>query len=185
MVLQHIWLVHGYAGSGKDTAAALLASQVKNATISSFASAVKDEVALMYEFDRPYLDTQAGKERIVGFVDGSVHTIRDLIISHAQTQKITYTDPQYWAKRVNPTPETEHWILSDWRFLAEYECLKTRFPNIPIHTLYIYRPSVIPLATETEHELDGFVSEFKVDNSGSLLYLANQLQAILQRVQTE
>jgi hypothetical protein len=155
MTPTHIWLLRGYAGSGKDTAAMIL-SRLTGGTISSFASAVKDEVAGMYDFDRSVLDTQEGKQRRVHLADGTCKTLRDLLIQHGQGQKQETGDPQYWAKRLQ-VPNTTHWILSDWRFLAEWICLQARFPEAIFHTMQIVRDSVNPLDTETEHELDGVV----------------------------
>jgi hypothetical protein len=171
---QHIWLLKGYAGSGKDTSAEILVHNV-NGTISSFASAVKDEVAIMYEFQREVLDTQEGKQRPVHFADGTCKTLRDLIIEHGQGQKQLYNDPQYWAKRL-AAPQTDHWILSDWRFLAELDCLKSRFPEAQIHTVHIQRDSIRPMSSETEHELDGYPCEFVWPNNGSIQDLEQLVQ---------
>jgi hypothetical protein len=169
-----IWLLKGYAGSGKDTAAAMLA-RLTAGKCSSFASAVKDEVAAMYEFQREVLDTQEGKQRRVHFADGTCKTLRDLIIQHGEGQKQVYKDKQYWAKRVR-APTTDHWILSDWRFLAELECLKTRFPEARIHTVHIQRDSVQPMNNPTEHELDEIPCDIVWANNGSLQDLEQLVQ---------
>lgn len=171
---QHIWLLRGYAGSGKDTAATILA-RLTNGTISSFASAVKDEVAMMYEFKREVLDTQEGKQRYVHFANGTSKTLRDLLIEHGQGQKQRNKDPQYWAKRLQ-APPTTHWILSDWRFVAEKECLEYRFPEATFHTVHIQRDSIQAMATETEHELDGQPCQFVWPNNGTLQDLEHVVQ---------
>ena len=169
---EHIWLIRGYAGSGKDTAAAIIAKNLSRANITAFASAVKDFVAAAYDIDRASLDTQEGKRKLVG--EGV--TVRDLLIEHAQSEKVKHGDPAIWAKRVQPPPNTVHWILSDWRFLAELKCFRFRFPKSKIHTIEIVRNGITPLETETEHELDGFVCDVVLDNSSSRISLGNQIE---------
>jgi hypothetical protein len=149
-------------------------------TWDSFAGAVKDEVAVMYEFNRAYLDTQEGKARYVQFPDGSRKSVRDLIIEHAESTKQT-TPPGIWAERLK-TPTTSHWILSDWRFVDELITLRMRFPHAAIHTLRITRPGIVPSTSYTEHELNSFAYEYTIDNAGSLLYIANQVKSILERI---
>jgi hypothetical protein len=169
---EHIWLIRGYAGSGKDTAAAIIAKNLSRANITAFASAVKDFVAAAYDIDRASLDTQEGKRKLVS--EGV--TVRDLLIEHAQSEKVKHGDPAIWAKRVQPPPNTAHWILSDWRFLAELKCFRFRFPKSNIHTIEIVRNGITPLETATEHELDGFVCDVVLDNSSSRISLGNQIE---------
>ncbi len=173
---QTIWLISGYAGSGKDTTADILTNLLGHhlVTRNSFAGAVKDEVAKLYDLDRAELDTPHGKARKLS--DGL--TVRDLIIYHAETTKAKENDPAIWAKRIR-APNTPHWILSDWRFLDELLHLRMRFPHAAVNTIRVQRPTVEPLETATEHELDSFVCQYTIENSGSLLYIANQLSRIL------
>jgi hypothetical protein len=176
----HIWLLSGYAGSGKDTVAAMMLEILESAASNGFADAVKDEVAAMYDLTRESLDTQAGKARMLLFADGTKYTVRDLLIEHAETTK-KGEGSAIWAQRIQ-APNTTHWILSDWRFLAEYETIKARFPDTYIHTVRIRRPSVHPLDTYTEHELDTFAFEYTIENTDSLLYLRNQVLTMLTPV---
>jgi hypothetical protein len=179
-----IWLISGYAGSGKDTTADILTNLLGNAEVTrdSFAGAVKDEVAAMYEFDRAYLDTQEGKARIVRFPDGTVKTVRELLIEHAESTKVAADDPAVWANRIC-APNTPHWVLSDWRFLDELLNLRMRFPWAAFATIRVVRPGIHPLSSNTEHELDSFVCQYTIENSGSLLYIANQLTQIINSLQ--
>ena len=176
----HILLLSGYAGSGKDTIAAMMLEILgSEASQASFAGAVKDEVAVMYDLTRESLDTQAGKARVLHFADGTRKTVRDLLIEHAQTTKVT-EGQAVWANRLQK-PNTDYWILSDWRFLAERDAIQ-RFPDATIHTVRIVRPSVEPLATYTEHELTSFQHDHTIDNSDSLLYARNQVKNILDSI---
>ena len=175
----HIWFLSGYAGSGKDTVAAMM-SEILDSARNGFADAVKDEVAAMYDLVRDTMDTQAGKARTLLFADGTKHTVRDLLIQHAQTTKLS-EGPAVWAHRIQ-APNKTHWILSDWRFLAEYEAIKARFPEAHLHTVRIRRPSVQPLDTYTEHELDTFTFDYTIENRDSLLYLHSQVLTMISHI---
>lgn len=182
-MIEHIWLLSGFAGSGKDTAAVLLANLLgSQAIIGSFAGTAKDAVAAKFNIDRRLLDTQEGKATLVVFPTRQL-TLRELLIEYAEREKRKAGNPAVWAERI-AAPITPHWILSDWRFLDELLYLRMRFPQAAIHTLRIERPCVHSSVSHTEHELDSFDFEHHVDNSGSLLHLANQIQIILETIGT-
>ena len=182
-VPEHIWLISGYAGSGKDTVAGILRNILgdNQSATASFAGAVKDEVAAMYDFDRAFLDTQEGKARHVKLANGRQTTVRDLLIHHAESTKEKTGDAAIWAKRIAPPP-VAHWILSDWRFLEELHSLQARFPQSHIHTVRVMRPGIYPSTSHTEHQLDAFVYEYTIENSGSLLYIGTQITRILEHM---
>jgi hypothetical protein len=172
----HIWLVTGYAGSGKDTFARFLCEQlniVSTASISSFASAVKDAVSVKFGISRETLDTQDGKSRWITLEDGSVCKVRDLLIAHGEGEKHRVGKNGVWVTCLSP-PTTEHWILSDWRFPEERHVLQERFPAATIHTVRIVRPYIEILESYTEHALSQVLCKHIIENTGSLLYLANQ-----------
>jgi hypothetical protein len=178
----HIWFLCGYAGSGKDTTAQLLANQLGSTgvQISSFAGAVKDEVAIMYGFERSHLDTTEGKNQMEHLVDGRTCSVRDLIIDHAEGEKVATGDSAVWARRVSPLPNIRHWILSDWRFPEEYNAIRQRFPESSLNTIRVERPNIQSLSTYTEHALDRVRTNSVLENSGSLLFLCNQIKHILE-----
>lgn len=180
---QHIWFIRGYAGSGKDTAARFLKEILEEmlgipVALAAFASAVKDEVAILHDIPRHMLDTEEGKKSL----HPSGRTLRDLLIEHGEGEKQRAGDLAVWAHRVIPPTGCRHWILSDWRFSAEYVALRQRFPQATLHTVRVYRPSQHVLDTYTEHELDGVPSAVTLDNSGSLLYLRRQIQNMVEEV---
>jgi hypothetical protein len=131
--------------------------------------------------DRASLENAEGKNRILKLADGRQCSVRDLIIDHAEGEKNVTGDPAVWAQRVFPRG-TQHWILSDWRFKEEYAALRQRFPTARFHTVEIKRPSVEPLDTYTEHELDHVQCNAVLENVGSLLHLGSQVQAVLDAV---
>lgn len=181
MTPKHIWLITGYAGSGKDTTANILADLLTDVATSSFASAVKDDVASMYNFNRAHLDTQEGKAQKICLPTGC-KTVREILIEHAEATK-TVTHQGIWAERlIAKNPSVTHWILSDWRFIEELIVLRSRFPCARIHTLRVKRPSIIPSESYTERQLDDYIYEYTIENTGSILYIANQLKTILDNI---
>ncbi len=181
---EYIWLFCGYAGSGKDVAGSILEGLLENTNVwkTSFANQPKQEVSALYSIPLELLNTQEGKQSWITLSDGTQKQVRTLLIEYAQGKKQETGNPYIWAEYLNSPKPAKHWILTDWRFLGELECLQHRFPNSNIITLRIIKPDVIPLKNETEHELDSYVCNFSLSNSGSLLYLATQLNEILTTV---
>lgn len=178
---KHIWFIRGYAGSGKDTATGFLKEGLESmlgvsVSLSAFADAVKDEVAILYQIPRDLLNSNEGKNRL----HTTGRTLRDILIEHGEGEKQHTGDPAVWSHRVFPTEGCCHWILSDWRFRAEYDALCKRFPSATLHTVHICRPHHYVLPSYTEHELDDIPASIILDNSGSLLYLRRQIQDLIE-----
>ena len=178
--MPHVWLIAGYTGTGKTTAAHLLAKNLPNARLTAFANQVKDEVATLYGLDRSLLDTQEGKARIYA----GITTYRDLLIAHSADMKRISSNPAIWAEHVKQeilqSPEIENWVVHDWRYKAEYECLAS-FQDIHLHIFRIRTKAPPPIEAQvSEHELDTFPIETIVWNTGSIQELEqNLIQDIL------
>ena len=174
-----LWLLTGYAGSGKSAAAVALHRSLPNSRCIAFADAVKDDVAATYGLKRHMCDTQDGKRTRITTAEGS-KTIRDLLIEHAEQEKAATGNPGVWAALValqmEAAPHVDHWIVHDWRFHAERETLRSCFPQATIVTLRIQRHGVAPTAHRTEHELDDLEME-TVRNSGTIEELREALRA--------
>jgi hypothetical protein len=175
MMLEHIWLIKGYAGSGKDVVANIMSSILTSVAVDSFARLVKQHVNEKYDIPLEWMHTQEGKKRTVT-IDDQEMTVRDLIIREGQTEKEITGNKGIWAERLVAPTNKRHWVFSDWRFISELESLQKNYPGVSIHTIEVYRPSVVPLSSMTEHELDSYHCEIKLDNSGSLLFLGNQIE---------
>jgi hypothetical protein len=175
--MPHVWLLAGYAGSGKTTAAYLLAKHLPKSRLLAFADRVKDEVAEQYGLPRPLLDTQEGKASLYK----DTQTVRDLLIQLSAERKHTMNNPAIWAEYVKKelqNPDIEHWIVHDWRYKAEYDCMKS-VPDIVLHTLRIQTHRAPP-THPSERELDDQPIETTVWNTGSLEELeATLFQATL------
>lgn len=178
----HIFLVCGYAGSGKTTFGNMLCTHLmaSSATASiAFGDAVKDEVAVIYKVDRALCDTQEGKKTRIG--DEESPTIRDLLILHSAQRKVDYT-PAYWAEivaqKIQENSSIQNWVIHDWRYMAEIDTIVSTFPHANIHTIRVRRKGVVPLTDPSEHQLDMYQTQFIVDNDDSLQNLIPILEML-------
>ena len=172
-----IYLLSGYAGSGKSHVSKLLEGLYANVRRTSFAKRVKDDVARIYSIPRDICDTQEGKKLFVMTCDKQV---RELLIEYATKMKQTTDNPAIWADyvvtEILANPEVTTWILDDWRFKKEYERLRSAIPSARIHRFRIYNSSVKPLEDPSEHDLDDEPMDFEILNTGTSEELISVLQ---------
>jgi len=182
----HIFLICGYAGSGKTTFGSMLCAHLSEkgaaATTASiaFGDAVKDEVATIYNVNRTLCDTQEGKKTCIG--GEGTPTIRDLLILHSAQRKVEFT-PAYWAeivaKKIQTNAFVENWIIHDWRYMAEIETMISTFPHADIHTIRVRRKGIVPLTDPSEHQLDLYETQVIVDNDGALKQMTPILETLV------
>ena len=173
----NIWLLAGYAGSGKTTAATILQTYLPKSKLTAFAKRVKDDVAKQYNIDRELLETQEGKSSFI-----QDKTVRDILIEYSAKHKEDTQNPSIWAEYVRDeilqSHNVEHWIIHDWRYSAEYQTLLT-IANVT--TIRILNPSVCPSNSPSEHELDNVITDYVVKNSGSMEEFDIRLQEIIYK----
>ena len=174
----NIFLVSGYAGSGKSHAAELLQTIHPAARKTAFAKKVKDDVAQIYSIPRHLCDTQEGKKTYVMTSQGDC-TVRELLIDYSAHAKKLTNNPGIWAdfvvEEIQKNPEFRTWILEDWRYKHEYETMVRAFPSARIHRFRIRRPGVTPSADPSEHDLDDEPVDYDVYNTGN----TQELQTLL------
>lgn len=174
-----IYLLSGYAGSGKSHVSKLLEGLYANVRRTSFAKRVKDDVARIYSIPRDICDTQEGKKLFVMTATGDKQ-VRELLIEYATKMKQTTDNPAIWADyvvtEILANPEVTTWILDDWRFKKEYERLRSAIPSARIHRFRIYNSSVKPLEDPSEHDLDDEPMDFEILNTGTSEELISVLQ---------
>jgi len=175
-----IWLFTGYAGSGKTTTAEYFKSKMPSARLTAFAKRVKDEVSVHYNLDRTLLDTQEGKAT---FLEHEGKTVRDLLIAHSAQHKEETKHPGIWAYYVKEEmfehPDVEHWILHDWRYIAELETLQA---YQSVCTIRIVNPRIQSSTSPSEHELDGFPTDVTIRNDGTLEDLYQQVDTWIKQI---
>lgn len=188
----HIWLICGYAGSGKTHAANYLKSLLNPATtfVTAFADAVKDDVATMYTLPRTLFDTQEGKASLVKTPDGQ-RKARDLLIDYSLAMKQAYGEA-VWAeevvRRIRSIVERrhiEHIIIHDLRFTAEVDTMYNEFDSVQdfvLHTIRVVRPSVLSLPIPSEHDLDSFDADICLENNGTVEELHSKIKELFQNI---
>ena len=163
----NIYLITGYAGSGKSHVGTVLQSIVA-AHRTSFAKQVKDDVAEMYRFPRALCDTQEGKRTSIKTENGN-RFVRELLIEYATSAKQITENPSVWAdfvvKEIINNPDKTTWIIDDWRFKEEYRSLRRAFPSATIHRFRIHNTTVKPSADPSEHDLDDERMDYVILNT--------------------
>lgn len=176
-----IILISGFAGSGKDTAANFF----YNLGFSTycFADNVKRQSSLYHGFPLNLTETQEGKKTLVTSTKThETKTVRQFLIEDSLQNKIINNDPAFWARllvtQIKRNPP-EFFVISDWRYKAEYDHIRYSFPNAELIKLRIIRDTVVPLIDSSEHELDDEQFNFTIKNNGSLEDLHAECSKIL------
>ena len=171
----NIWLIAGYAGSGKTTVGELLAKKL-SAGLTAFAKEVKNQLATQL---RDWMDTQEGKARQIN--------LRQLLIDFSADKK-EETGEAVWAEYVAKEIEIaqsfdqKNWVIHDWRYVVELEVMRQRFPHARIHTVRVVsnRVSPAPDHVVSEHNLDDSTVDTVLSNNGTLEDLEKALDGIIQ-----
>ncbi len=132
-----IILLRGFSNSGKDFVGDIICKQYGYKKFS-FASSLKKIVSEIYNIPLELLYTQEGKMMIC---ENDIHkrTNRQLLIDEAL--KLKESDFDIFAKHCcNEIEKTSSnkIVITDWRFMNEYNVLKDIFSNakiIPIHVI--------------------------------------------------
>ena len=165
-------LLSGWAGSGKDAAAAALAPL--GFQRFAFADPLKEDVAAATGlppamFERPF------KDQPLSVSDS--RTPRDLLLAHAATARAT--DPDIYARAITNAilnNRVTRAVISDWRYRREGAFVQSHLPtDWQVFRIRIERPGVIPSTAAIEHELDDFPMDLDVKNDGTLADLSQKL----------
>ena len=167
-------LLSGWAGSGKDAAAAALAPL--GFQRFAFADPLKADVATATclpsaMFERPFKDQPLSAS--------DSRTPRDLLLAHAAAAR--ETDPDIYARATANTilnNRVTRAVISDWRYRREGAFVESHLSTSTgwnIFHIRIERPGVIPSTAAIEHELDDFPMDLTISNDGTLADLSQKL----------
>lgn len=169
-------LLSGWAGCGKDTAAALLVDELGFDRLA-FADALKADVAARTGIPLAVFHS-ARKNEPLPTHEGQ--TPRDLLIARAAA--VRATDPDAYA-RVVATQIADsgggRYVITDWRFRNEYAVL-CGDATTTILRVRVVRPDMQPMTDATEHELDNEVFDAVVQNEGSIRDLCDAMKTVLR-----
>ncbi len=167
-----IVLCSGWMGSGKDAVGKHLC-RYYGFRQYAFADALKDEVSKIYNISRDLLDTQQGKMSIVRKTGGrpiqnkflafllhftkNTTTVRNILIEHGQKRRMVNVN--YWVDIVKKkilNDGCHRAVITDWRYVNEFDAFNCLQNTYQIHTWRINRWSEPPLLNVSETSLDDF-----------------------------
>lgn len=164
---RNIFLIAGYAGSGKDTLADIVSCSFLNFNRFAFADELKTFTAEKHGFNKILCYNQESKKQIVY----SDLTVRDLLIKEALFKR--KQDPDIWVDKVVEKiklrcNKDSNVIIPDFRYPNEYNRLKNVFNNDNIITVLVKRFSKSNVDDVSETSLDTFKFDKIIENTADL-----------------
>ena len=161
MPVRIVWL-SGWAGAGKDTMAAILCKKYEYTRVA-FADSLKDIVSAKYGFDRGLCDTPEGKNSVILTLEKTVRQI--LIEDSAETKKQNINIFAEHVLAKIQASQQKLFVISDWRFSHEYECISSALPEAQHLSVRITREGLHALNDPSEHQLDGWKFDVNITNN--------------------
>jgi hypothetical protein len=180
-------MLSGWAGSGKDAAAALLIEEM-GFTRLAFADALKVDVAHKTGYPLHYFQTALKDEPLPApcSLYPAARTPRDILLQHALIERAK--DYDIYAKHVAAEIEAHEqegqhrFVISDWRYRNEYAILAglATTGNRVVIRARIERPGVRPSQDPSEHDLAHEHFTLTIHNSGTISELRESLRVGLR-----
>lgn len=171
-------MLSGWAGCGKDAAAALLVEEMQFDKLA-FATELKQDVSEATGLPLELFHSHTKKDEILD----SGQTPRSLLLAHAL--KARAKDPDIYCRMVKDKileRRMNRVVISDWRYKQEYEFLDKELGNqYLILGGRIIRSGLKASADPSEHDLDKGVFEFTIHNDGSISDLRDKLRSLVHR----
>ena len=172
-------LVSGWAGAGKDCAAALLVEECGFQRVA-FADALKEDAAKVTGLPIECFYT-AQKDRPLSApvaVYPNAKTPRDILLQHALVRRAA--DPDVYSKGVATTimdAPGNRVIVSDWRYCREHEVLAEELGEFyNIFRVRIERPGIRQTEDPSEHDLDGLAMDYVIRNDSTISHLRHMVK---------
>lgn len=177
-------MLSGWARSGKDAAAELLIEEFDFNRVA-FADALKRDVATRTGLPLSDFTTAAKDSPLRALCPAfpAAKTPRDILLAHAL--RIRAANPNFYSELVAEiilSAPKARWVVSDWRYRAEYETLRSLIPDVRILRIRIERPGVVASADPSEHDLDDAPMDCIIHNSGTISDLRGMLRLAMQPV---
>jgi len=178
-----VYLISGYAGSGKDTAGAVF--ERVGFRRYAFADILKHRSSHDHGYALALTLTEVGKATIVKSTKTHRTTaVRSLLIEDSAQAKQIHADDGYWAKLVADQIEREtpkFVVITDWRYNSEYNTIRASFPEAKLTRIRVKRESVKPSQDPSEHELDDTPVDFTIHNNSTIDALTAQCYEVLSK----
>jgi hypothetical protein len=175
-------LLSGWAGSGKDAAAAIMVEEM-GFTRFAFADALKEDVATFSGIPLSTFHTAAKDQplEILCKTYPTAKTPRDLLLQHARIERARDPDT-YSGMVINKikASSVKKAVISDWRYRREHAHIyRELYETMPIITVRITRPGIQPACDPSEHDLNIMPVDVIIVNDGSLVDLRKKLRSII------
>jgi hypothetical protein len=181
-------LVSGWAGAGKDCAAALLVEECGFQRVA-FADALKEDVAAVTGLPIDLFYT-AQKDRPLEkpcSLYPSAKTPRDILLQHALKRRAV--DPDVYSKGIATTimeSPGKRYVVSDWRYCSEHEVLADELGEFyHIFRVSIERPGIVQGIDPSEHDLDGLAMDYVIRNNGKISDLRHAVKYFFHKMLSE
>lgn len=151
-----IVLLNGLARSGKDTAARCMA-ECHGFTHLKISAPLKEAVSCMFGIPLEHLeDSRKDTPSAFGVTPRQLLKFLGTDVGQYHIEKVLPgTNRCFWINRlIHDMNEHENYVVSDYRFLHEYDAVKHAFPNKPVYVL-----RVVPRFPQFEKPVDMDESE--------------------------
>lgn len=197
-----ILCISGWKNSGKDTVADYLEKHYGYSKVS-FAAALKDLVASLFNVPRSYMDDRAQKEAALlqypviatDSFSSKIHdmlrsefrddhwTPRALCILIGSIMRSVYSN--YWVSRVAESLRripTGKYVISDMRYKSEADVIKIMFSREEVLCIRINRYDAIDTQDPSERDLDDYKFDIVMGNRHSVESLHSTVDAIMHNL---
>lgn len=175
-------LLSGWAGSGKDAAAAIMVEEMGFRRFA-FADALKQDVAEKSGIPLNTFHTAAKDQplEILCKTYPTARTPRDLLLECARVER--ERDPDIYSGKVIEeirASGVQKAVISDWRYRREHAHIyRELYETMPILTVRITRPGIHPRSDPSEHDLSTMTFDIEIINDGTLVDLRHSLRSLL------
>jgi hypothetical protein len=179
-----IVMISGWAGSGKDAAAALMVEEM-GFQREAFADVMKTACAHachlpLEDFMWPARKDAPLRHPVKEYPEA--RTPRDILLAYGRRRRAV--DDAIFARHVAENiqaavADIDRFVISDWRFPIEFTELQRTFPSARILRFRVKRSSIRPLTTPTEHLLDDAPFDVIIQNDGCISDLRDALRHAL------
>jgi hypothetical protein len=175
-------LLSGWAGSGKDAAAALIVEELDFYRLA-FADVIKREVASMTGVPLEVFHDGRKNKPLTNHIAEfpTAQSPRDILIQRAAA--VRSINPDHYAELVSDRIAMEggwRYVISDWRYPNEYESLVDTLTNYAFLRVRVVRPGIAPLPEPSERQLDDATFDATIQNDGSISDLRDAIKAAVR-----
>jgi hypothetical protein len=175
-----IFLLTGYCGCGKTTAALLMKKLLKShiSHLAIFDDPIMKDASEKHRFPLELARTHAGKQSIIHTLTPP-KKLHELIDDHRAELKRIYGEDILTRKIIDTVysfPSSDTWIIHDWRFLEDASGLKSALDPAALITVRIVRSGVAEDSADV-----GLNTSHTIVNDGSIKDLEAQLAAMMRQ----